>query len=79
MGIRIAVRLYNRLQRLLPPEMDGRTELELPKGSTLRHVYEALDLPRPYPMAVNGMIEPNLDRILEEGDSVSVFSPAGGG
>ena len=53
--------------------------MELPEGSTLGEVFGALGLPRPYPIAVNGVIEPNLDRILEEGDSVSLFSPAGGG
>ncbi len=79
MGIRVSVRLYNRLQLLLPPEMGGKTELELPEGSTLGEVFGALGLPRPFPIAVNGVIEPNLDRTLEEGDSVSVFAPASGG
>ena len=79
MGIRVSVRLYNRLQRLLPPEANGRTELELPEGSKVKDVYGALDLERPYPIAVNGTIEREPERLLEDGDRISVFSPVSGG
>ena len=79
MAIRVSIRLYNRLQRLLPPEADGRTELELPEGSRVKDVYGELDLELPYPIAVNGMIERDPERVLEDGDQVSVFSPISGG
>lgn len=79
MGIRVSVRLYNRLQRLLSPEADGRTELDLPEGSKVKDVYGMLGLSRPYPIAVNGVIERDPERVLEEGDQVSVFSPVSGG
>ena len=79
MGIRVSVRLYNRLQLLLPPEAEGRTELDLPEGTKVQDVLGILDIQRSYPIAVNGVIERDPDRILEEGDQVSVFSPIGGG
>lgn len=79
MGIRVTVRLYNRLQRLLPPEADGRTELELSEGSVVKDVYGILGISRPYPIALNGVIEKDPDRVLEDGDQISVFSPVGGG
>jgi len=78
-GIRVSVRLYNRLQFLLPPEADGRTELELPEGSKVKDVYGILGISRPYPIAVNGVIERDPDRILEQGDQVAVFAPVSGG
>ena len=79
MAIRVSVRLYNRLQRLLPPEADGRTELDLPEGSKVRDVYTIFDIARPYPIAVNGVMERDLDRVLQEGDQVFVFAPIAGG
>ena len=77
--MRIPVRLHNRLRTLLPPEAQGRTELDLPEGSTLRDVLEALDIELRYPAAVNGAIEADLDRVLGEGETVAVFAPIGGG
>lgn len=77
--IRVSVRLYNRLQRLLPPEAQGKTELTLAEGSSLKDVCEILKIERSYPIAVNGVLERDLDRILEQGDLVSAFAPIGGG
>lgn len=79
MGVRVSVRLYNRLQLLLPPETEGKTVLDLAEGSTIKDVYEMLHIAHPCPIAVNGVIETNLDRFLEDGDQVSLFSPIGGG
>jgi len=79
MGIHISVRLYNRLLALLPPEASGRTELELADGSTVQAVIDNLGLSGSLPVAVNGVIEEDLGRILIEGDEVSVFAPVAGG
>ena len=79
MTIRVSVRLFNKFQRLLPPELEGKTEWVLPEGSCVKDVYRRLDISRPHTIAVNGVIERDLDRILEEGDQVSVFSPVSGG
>ncbi|MHA1215981.1 MAG: MoaD/ThiS family protein [Candidatus Thorarchaeota archaeon] len=78
-SIHISVRLYNRLVTLLPPESSGRVELELPEGSTIQTVIDSLGLSNLLPVAVNGVIEKDLGRILMEGDQVSVFAPVGGG
>ena len=77
--MRISVRLYNRLQRLLPSEANGQTELDMPEGCKVEDVYGMLDIARSHPIAVNGVIERNLERALEEGDQVSLFSPISGG
>ena len=79
LAMRIPVRLYNMLRMRLPPEAQGRTEIELPQGSTLRDALEALDIELRYPAAVNGTIERDLRRVLNDGDQVSVFAPIGGG
>ena len=79
MGIRVSVRLFNRLQLLLPPEMEGKTDWELPEGSRVKEIYGILGITRPYPIAVNGAIERDLDRILEDGDQIFIFSPISGG
>jgi sulfur carrier protein ThiS len=78
-GIRVSVRLYNRLERLLPPEAEGRTELDLPEGSNVKDVCGMLGITRHYPVAVNGVIAREQERILEDGDQISVFAPIGGG
>ena len=73
MTIRVSVRLFNKFQRLLPPEMEGKTEWVLPAGSCVKDIYGILDITRPHTVAVNGVIEKDLDRILQEGEQVSVF------
>jgi len=78
-SIHISVRLYNRLRALLSPESRGRIELELLEGSTVQDVIDSLGLSNLLPVAVNGVIERDLGRILMEGDQVSVFAPVGGG
>ena len=79
MGIRVYARLYNRLQFLLPPEADGSTELELPDGSTVQDLYRSLGITRRYPTVVNGVMQKDTDRILQDGDQVAVFAPVSGG
>jgi sulfur carrier protein len=78
-SIRVSIRLYNRLRLLLPPEAEGETELELPEGSRVKDIHGALGISRPYPIALNGVIEKDPDRLLEDGDRISVFAPVGGG
>jgi len=78
-SIHISVRLHNRLRALLSPESRGRIELELLEGSTVQDVIDSLGLSNLLPVAVNGVIERDLGRILMEGDQVSVFAPVGGG
>jgi len=75
----IKVVLFGIFREKLPPEARGKTNLELPEGSSLRTVLEHFGLPLHATCAVNGQLEPNRERILQEGDEVQVFRPAGGG
>jgi molybdopterin synthase sulfur carrier subunit len=87
--MKIYVRLYATLVQRVPaavlarhPGMRGghRFEWELPEGSTLTQLIEALALPREEIKVafVNGRAR-ELDYRLQPGDEVGVFPPIGGG
>ncbi|MCS6907276.1 MAG: MoaD/ThiS family protein [Anaerolineales bacterium] len=75
----VKVVLFGTFRERLPRELRGRTTLELPEGSPLRAVLEHFDLPPNAACAVNGQLEPDRERILQDGDEIQVFRPAGGG
>jgi sulfur carrier protein ThiS len=75
----IHVVLYSTLREKLPREAKGRTILDLPPGSTLTDLLTALDITIPVKCAVNGEIERDEQRLLQDGDEVQVFRPVGGG
>jgi sulfur carrier protein ThiS len=75
----VKVVLFGVYREKLPPQARGRTTLELPEGSPLRAVLEHFNLPLHAACAVNGQLEADRERILQEGDEVQVFRPAGGG
>lgn len=75
----IRVVLFGVFREKLPPEARGRTTVELPQGSPLRAVLEHFNLPPNAACAVNGQLEPDCERMLQEGDEVQVFRQAGGG
>ncbi|RCK74748.1 MAG: hypothetical protein ANABAC_1465 [Anaerolineae bacterium] len=77
--MKVKVVLFGIFREKLPPEARGRTTLELPEGSSLQTVLEHFDLPLQAACAVNGQLEPNRQRILQDGDEVQIFRPAGGG
>lgn len=77
--MRVNVVLFGVFREKLPREARGRTTLELPEGSSLRVVLEHFDLPLHAACAVNGKLEPDRERVLQDGDEVQVFRPAGGG
>ncbi len=77
--MRIRVVLYSYLREKLPPEKKGRTEMELPEGSTAGDVFRTLDLPTGVAWAINGNIERDLTKGLADGDEVRVFRQGAGG
>lgn len=77
--MRIRVILYSYLREKLPPETNGRTELDLPEGSPAAAVFERLGLPRQVAWAVNGVAQRDFEFILREGDEVRVFRQGAGG
>lgn len=75
----VRVALFGAFREKLPPQARGRTTIELPEGSPLRAVLEHFNLPYNAACAVNGQLEPDRERMLQEGDEVQVFRPPGGG
>lgn len=77
--MQIAVTLYSIMRDLLPKEARGKTVLEMPPGSTLVDVRARLNVPALAVCAVNGQVERDNCRELQDGDTVGVFKAAGGG
>lgn len=83
MSMKIEIKFFASLRKLLPPDADGSTAaLEVEDGFTVAGLLEHLQVPKELAHlglvnAVN--IEGDQSRILQEGDSVSVFPPVAGG
>lgn len=77
--MRIQVILYSYLREKLPPDANGRAELELPEGSPVAAVFEQLSLPRQVAWAINGMAQRDFDLELHDGDELRVFRQGAGG
>lgn len=81
--MKIEIKLFATLKKLLPPHADGRTAtLEIEDGLTVAGLLEQLQVPKELAqlVLVNGVsIEGKYSRTLQEGDTVSVFPPVAGG
>ena len=89
----IHVQLFSVLRECLPPEAErGRATIELPEGTTLDGLVSQLGLAErlrllpgqslkeaDWQIMLNGSFEQDMDRILHDGDQVSVFPPLSGG
>ncbi len=81
--MKIEIKLFANLKKLLPPDAEGRTAtLEVEDGLTVAALVEQLQIPKEMAqlVLVNGVnIEGEYSRTLQEGDTVSVFPPVAGG
>ena len=84
--MRIHVRLFANLRDRFPSIDRGRGEVELGEGSTLADLIERLEIPDPLAQMVliDGLQEPRsreerAKRVLEDGQTVSIFPPVAGG
>lgn len=75
--MRISVKLMGVLKAKTP----ANSELNLPHLSTIEDALTALDIEmsRVNAVSINGTIERDLTRILEEDDTLIVLAPVGGG
>ncbi len=71
--------LHAILREKLPLEAQGRADVEIAEGSTIRDVILRLGLPPGCQCAVNEQIEKNLDRRIEDGDVLRFFRASSGG
>jgi len=77
--LKISVRLLGSLRDALPREKNGRVILELPVGSAVTDIIQRLSLRGHLNIAVNETIIAKWDHLLQSGDHVEIFRPAGGG
>jgi len=77
--MKFKVILYSTLRDKLPPENNGRIELELPDSYTISDVIKLLDLSGVFICAANGQIERNTKRLIREKDELRFFRPGSGG
>lgn len=77
--MQIKVVLFSTFRSLLPPEKRGRTTLEMPEGSTIKDVLATLGINILALVSLNGKIERDFERVLQDGDEVQLFRPVGGG
>jgi molybdopterin converting factor small subunit len=80
--MKIELRLFASLRKRLPPGSPrGKCNLELPDGTTIGQVLEHVDIPHASAqmVLVNGDHDRNFERVLHNGDVLSVFPPVAGG
>ena len=84
--MRIHVRLFASLRDRFPSDDRGRGEIELDDRASLAELIERLEIPDPLAqmVLVDGLQEPRsreerARRIIEDGQTVSIFPPVAGG
>jgi len=84
--MRIHVRLFANLRDRFPSDARGRGEIELDERTSLAELIERLEIPDALAqmVLVDGLQEPRsreerARRILEDGQTVSIFPPIAGG
>lgn len=77
--MRVTLVLHSYLREKLPPEAKGRAVLELVSGSRVKDVFARFDLPPAAAWSLNGKLERDIEKVLQDGDELRVFRPAGGG
>jgi thiamine biosynthesis protein ThiS len=77
--LEIHLQLFSILRDILPPELNGRTVIQLNEGSTLKDLLTELDINRRVAISVNDVQERNRSLMLKNGDKVKIFTSVGGG
>jgi len=77
--LEIHLQLFSILRDILPPELKGRTVIQLNEGSTLKDLLSELNINQRVAISVNNLQERNRSFKLEDGDKVKIFTSIGGG
>ena len=77
--MQIHLTLFGIFREKLPPEARGKADLELAPGTSIAEVLAQLEISPAAVCSVNGELERDRARLLQEGDTLQVFRPAGGG
>jgi len=78
----IEVKLFSILAVYLPPEADGRrVGLTVPEGTTVAEILDQLGIPRKLAklIVIDGIIHQRTDRVLTDGNVLSLFPAIAGG
>ena len=73
------MQLFSILRDKLPPELNGKTIMNLNEGATVKDLLDELKITRKVVISVNDVQETNLSRQLADGEKVMIFSSVGGG
>jgi len=80
--MQVEVKLFANLRKLLPPGSSGsKASITLEEGATIAVLIQRLKIPLEMAqmVLVNGEQTREFDRVLTEGDTVSIFPPVAGG
>jgi sulfur carrier protein ThiS len=77
--MQVKVVLFGMLRERLAKESRGRLTVELPEAATISDLVALLGIQVPVVCSLNGVIERDFKRTLQEGDEAQLFQPAGGG
>jgi sulfur carrier protein ThiS len=77
--MQVKVVLFGMLRERLAKESRGKLTVELPEAGTITSLLAALGIQVAVVCSLNGVIERDFNRTLQEGDEVQIFQPAGGG
>jgi len=83
--MRITLKLFAMLDHLLPPgSVDHTAELDMPEGTTPRHIIEKFNIPPPlaHLVMIDGvhLLPKEVEtRALKEGETIYIFPPIAGG
>ena len=75
----IYIHLHGALRDKLPPDVKGKTTLQLEEGMTADTVISQFSLRGHIQIALNQELIENVDTILHDGDTLEIFRPAAGG
>jgi len=77
--LEIHLQLFSILREKLPPELKGRTVMQLTEGTTIKDLLKELDINQRVAISVNAVHERDQSRKLKNGDEVKIFTSVGGG
>ncbi len=78
-AMQIHLTLFGIFRDKLPQEARGMADLELAPGTSIAEVLARLEVSPVAVCSVNGELERDPARLLQDGDTLQVFRPAGGG
>ncbi len=80
--MQVEVKLFANLRKLLPPgSSSSKAQILLEEGATIESLIHHLKIPLEMAqmVLVNGEQTREFDRLLAEGDTISIFPPVAGG